>query len=147
MALKNYTSAGRNTFEKIQEILSGNGAEKIMFDYKNGKVEAITFSLNIDGKFMGFRLPALVENVTEILYGGEDRWGREKKITELQREQAYKTAWANIRDWIDAHLALVATKQAKINHIFLPYLIMKDSRTLAEHIEQNPSFLLGDGKK
>lgn len=146
MALKNYTSAGRNTFEKIQEILSSNGAQKIMFDYKNGKVEAITFSLEIDGKPMGFRLPALVENVTEILYGGEDRWGRPKEITALQREQAYKTAWANIRDWIDAQLALVATKQAKINHIFLPYLIMKGGRTLAEHIESNPSFLLGDGK-
>jgi len=146
MALKNRTSKGRNTFEKIQLILSSNGADKIMFDYKNGVVEAITFSLTIEGKIMGFHLPALVENVTEILYGGEDRWGRPKKITDTQREQAYKTAWANIRDWIDAQLALVQTKQAKVQHIFLPYLIMKGGRTLAETIESNPAFLLGDGK-
>lgn len=146
MTLKNYTSAGRNTFDKIQQILSLHGATKVMFDYQNGKVIAITFGLEIDGKTMGFRLPALVENVVEILYGGEDRWGRKKKITDAQREQAYKTAWANIRDWIDAQLALVATQQVKIQTVFLPYLIMKDGRTLAENVESNPSFLLGDGK-
>lgn len=146
MTLKNYTSAGRNTFDKIQQILSEHGANKVMFDYKDGKVLAITFSLEIEGKAMGFRLPALVENVTEILYGGEDRWGRQKKITDTQREQAYKTAWANIRDWIDAQLALVATRQVKIHHVFLPFLIMKGGQTLAETIESNPSFLLGDGK-
>ncbi len=146
MALKNRTSQGRNTFDKIQTMLSSNGADKIMFDYKEGKVEAITFSLIIDGKNMGFRLPALVENVTEILYGGKDRWGNPKKITDAQREQAYKTAWANIRDWIDAQLALVATRQVKVNHVFLPYMIMKGGRTLAETIETDPGFLLGDGK-
>ncbi len=146
MSLKNYTSGGRNTFDKIQQILSEHGANKVMFDYKDGRVIAITFSLEIEGKPMGFRLPALVENVTEILYGGEDRWGRPKKVTDTQREQAYKTAWANIRDWIDAQLALVSTRQVKIQHVFLPYLIMKGGRTLAETIEQNPAFLLGDGK-
>ncbi len=146
MPLKNRTSQGRNTFDKIQSMLSSNGADKIMFDYKEGRVVAITFSLIIDGKNMGFRLPALVENVTEILYGGEDRWGNPKKITDAQREQAYKTAWANIRDWIDAQLALVATRQVKVNHVFLPYMIMKGGKTLAETIETDPGFLLGDGK-
>lgn len=146
MALKNRTSKGKNTFDKIQYILSVNGANKIMFDYKEGKVIAITFSLDIDGNQMGFILPALVENVTEILYGGLNGWGKPKQITPLNREQAYKTAWANIRDWIDAQLALVQTRQAKIQHIFLPYLIMKGGRTLAETIESNPSLLLGDGK-
>lgn len=144
--LKNYRSGSRNTFDKIQSILSENGAQKIMFDYADGKVTAITFGMEIEGKQMGFRLPALAENVTQILFGGEDRYGRQKKITELQRDQAYKTAWANIRDWIDAQMALVATKQAKINHIFLPYLVMKDGQTLADHIEKNPSLLLGNGK-
>jgi hypothetical protein len=146
MSLKNYTSSGNNTFEKIQKILTENGASKIMFDYKNGLLDAITFGLEIDGKNHAFKLPALIENVTEILYGGEDRYGREKKITELQREQAYKTGWANIRDWIDAQMALVKTKQAKIQQVFLPYIIMKDGRTLSEHVEANPNLLLGEGK-
>lgn len=147
MALKNHRSRGQNTFEKIQKILALNGANKVMFDYKNdGTLEAITFGLQVDGKQMGFRLPAMVENVIEIMYGGLDRYDQPKKITDNQREQAYITAWANIRDWIDAQLALVATKQAKIQHVFLPYAIMKDGRTLSEHVETNPSFLLGNGE-
>jgi hypothetical protein len=147
MPLKNYKSRGKNTFEKIQIILSSNGANKIMFDYKkDGTLEAITFGLEIDGKQMGFKLPAMVENVTEILYGGMDRYDRPKKITEKQKEQAYQTAWANIRDWIDAQMALVKTRQAKIQQVFLPYLVMGDGKTLSDHIENNPKFLLGDGK-
>lgn len=114
-----------------------------MYDYnKQGKLDAISFGLVIEEKQMGFRLPAMVDNVTEILYGGKDRWGQPKKITDVQREQAYKTAWANIRDWIDAQMALIDSRQVKIQQVFLPYMIMKDGRTLAEYVESNPSFLL-----
>lgn len=89
MALKNYTSEGRGTFDKIQNILTTHGANKIVYDYNpEGTLKAITFGLDINGQQAGFRLPALVENVAEILYGGKDRWGRTKKITNTQREQA-----------------------------------------------------------
>jgi len=143
MALKNYKSRGQNTFDKIQKILSSHGANKIMFDYKqDGTLEAITFGLNIDGMQMGFKMPALVENVVQIIYGGEDRYGRPKKITPAQRQQAYFTAWANIRDWIDAQMALVETKQAKIQDVFLSFAVMKDGRTLSEHFEENHNLLL-----
>lgn len=145
--IKNATSAGKNTFDKIQGILAIHGASKVMYDYnKQGKLDAISFGLEIDGKPMGFRLPAMVENVTFILYGGKDRWGQPKKVTEAQREQAYKTAWANIRDWIDAQMALIDSQQVKMQQVFLPYLVMKDGRTLSEHVETSPGFLLGDGK-
>lgn len=147
MALKNHTSEGRGTFDKIQKILATHGANKVMYDYaSDGTLEALSFGLLIDGKQMGFRLPAMVENVVQIMYGGNDRWGNKKEITEKQREQAYRTAWANIRDWIDAQMALIDTKQAKMQHVFLPYLVMGDGRTLAENVETNPGFLLGSGK-
>ena len=29
--------------------------------------------------------------------------------------------------------------------VFLPYAVMKDGRTLAEHIHEDPKFLLGAG--
>ena len=143
MALKNYTSEGRGTFEKIQNILTNHGANKIMYDYNaDGTLKAITFGLDINGQPAGFRLPALVENVAEILCGGQDRYGRDKKITNAQREQAYKTAWANIRDWIDAQMALVDTRQVKLEQVFLPYLVQKNGNTLFENIVLDPSRLL-----
>lgn len=145
MKLKNRTSQGKNTFDNIQRLLAEAGAQKIMFDYElggTGKLEAISFTIDVNGRPMGFRLPALVEHVTQILYGGEDRWGNQKKITLLQREQAYKTAWANIRDWIDAQLALVKTKQVDIGQVFIPYMIMKGGETLYQNIINDPKFLL-----
>lgn len=143
MALKNYTSEGRGTFDKIQNILTTHGANKIVYDYNpEGTLKAITFGLDINGQQAGFRLPALVENVAEILYGGKDRWGRTKKITNTQREQAYKTAWANIRDWIDAQMALVDTRQVKLEQVFLPYLVQKNGNTLFENIISDSSRLL-----
>jgi hypothetical protein len=145
MALKNYTSEGRGTFEKIQKVLASHGANKIMYDYgPDGQLTAITFGLEINGQTMGFRLPALTENVVQIMYGGEDRWGRQKKITQAQRDQAYKTAWANIRDWIDAQMALIDTRQVKLEQVFLPYLIVKDNETLFEQLERK-QFALPSG--
>lgn len=136
MALKNYTSAGHGTFEKIQKVLASHGANKIMYDYgPDGQLTAITFGLDINGQQMGFRLPALTENVVQIMYGGTDRWGRQKKITQAQRDQAYKTAWANIRDWIDAQMALIDTRQVKLEQVFLPYLIVRGNQTLFEQLE------------
>lgn len=141
MGLKNHRSESTGSLDKIQKVLAQNGANKIMFDYKkDGTLEAITFMIETEAnKPMGFRLPALVENVAKIMYG-------DRELTEGQAQQAYRTAWANIRDWIDAQLALVATKQVKIQHVFLPYLIMRGGRTLAETIDADPKFLLGDGK-
>jgi len=145
MALKNYTSEGRGTFEKIQKVLASHGANRIMYDYgPDGQLTAITFGLDLNGQPMGFRLPALVENVVQIMYGGEDRYGRQKKITQAQRDQAYKTAWANIRDWIDAQMALIDTRQVKLEQVFLPYLIMKGNETLFEQLERK-QFALPSG--
>lgn len=147
MALKNYTSEGRGTFEKIQKVLASHGAIRIMYDYgPDGQLTAITFRLDINGQPLGFRLPALVENVVQIMYGGKDRYGYAKKITQAQRDQAYKTAWANIRDWIDAQMALIDTRQVKLEQVFLPYLIMKGNETLFEQLERQ-QFALPSGNQ
>lgn len=143
MPLKNYTSEGKGTFEKIQKTLASHGAKKIMYDYgPDGKLTAITFGIEVDGRPLGFRLPALTENVVKILYGGTDRWGNVKKITDSQREQAYKTAWANIRDWIDAQMALIDTQQVKIEQVFLPYLLVEEDKTLYEKLKGSEFALL-----
>lgn len=147
MALKNRTSQGKNTFEKIQNLLAQNGAKKVIFDYRgDGRLEAISFAIDINGQLAGFRLPALVDNVVEIMYGGEDRYGRKKKVSPAQFEQAYKTAWANIRDWIDAQMALVATRQVEVAQVFLPYMVMKGDQTLYEKVATDPRFLLAEGE-
>lgn len=42
-------------------------------------------------------------------------------------------------------MALVETQMVTTAEVFLPYAVMKDGRTLAQHAQSDPSFLLGDG--
>lgn len=140
--LKNSTSAGRNTFDKIQSVLASHGANKIMYDYApDGTLAAITFGMTVGGKQIGFRLPALVENVFNILYPNNKEY-RNQRYVKGWKEQAYKTAWANIRDWIDAQMALIDTEQVKMEQVFLPYMLDSRGQTLYENISNNQFKLL-----
>ena len=52
------------------------------------------------------------------------------------RDQAARTAWRTIKDWIDAQMALVAVEMVKVEEIFLPYVYDERlGQTLFEAIE------------
>lgn len=137
--IKNYTSKTNNTHQKIQQILAKHGVTKMMFEYgKDGKVYALSFAMMIDGQEVPFKLPANVDKVHQIFLN------EGYKDDEKTRNQAYRTAWANIRDWVDAQLALVETEQVELEQVFLPYVVQRDGRTYFEHAKEN-QFLLGSG--
>ena len=50
--------------------------------------------------------------------------------------QARRTAWANIRDWLDAQMALIETGQVKLEEVFLPYMTDTTGKTLYERIQE-----------
>ena len=140
MPLKNYrTRLTTDPFAVIQKSLATHKAKQIIQEFSDdGRIHALTFSLDINGKLHVFRLPARVENVEHLLYGKND-------LTETQKEQAYKTAWANIRDWITAQMALLDTGMVKPEEIFLPYMQDKQGITLFERMEEQ-GFLLPSGQ-
>lgn len=61
------------------------------------------------------------------------------------KEQAVRTAWRIVKDWVEAQMALVETRMVTTQQVFLTYAVMKDGRTLSEHVQSDPKFLLGDG--
>ena len=139
MALKNYTSKSKNTFDVIQKCLASHGAQKLMFDYNDrGQVIALSFAMNVEGRLIGFKLPARLDQV-EIVLKTERRWSNAEEL----RDQAYRTGWANIRDWVTAQMALVDTRMAKVQEIFLPYMMAKNGKTLYESMEDNRFLLPG----
>lgn len=141
MPLKNSRSNCTTTFDKIQKCLAQHGAQKMIFDYnRKGQVEALSFGLEINGTMFGFKLPARLENVSRIMYGG-----LLCQITESQRDQVYRTAWANIRDWITSQMAMIDTEMVKFEEVFLPYMLDKSGETVFERMESS-NFLLTSGK-
>lgn len=139
----NYTTIidTEQTIGEIQKMLSKHGVTAMMTEYEGSQVSAVSFRMNIDGKQMGFKLPCNWRAVREVF--------KDQGITYVKHKdksldnQSIRTAWRVIKDWIEAQLALVEINMVTIPQIFLPYAIMKDGRTLAEHVQSDPGFLLG----
>ncbi len=144
MALLNYTTKiePEQTIGEIQKMLSGHGVMAMMTDYDGPHVSAVSFRMLVKGQPMGFKLPCNWRAVLKIF----DNEGVRMKHGGTREAQAIRTAWRIIYEWMRAQLALVEVNMVTVPQVFLPYVIMRDGRTLSEHVETNPGFLLGDGK-
>lgn len=135
MAIKNYTSSVDVyvSIGEIQAALAKAGATKIMVDYDSTKPVAVTFGINTAAGVRGFRLPAAVDGTIRV-------FARQK--VKADRQQAERTAWRNVRDWVLAQIALVESCDAEMDEVFLPYLMDEDGNTLYQAYS-NGRLLLG----
>jgi hypothetical protein len=130
------------TISEIQRMLSKHGVAAMLTEYDGPQVSAVSFKMHVNGQQMGFKMPCNWRAVKEI-FRGEAQLRNTKYNSD---EQAIRTAWRIIHTWVKGQLALVEVNMVTIPQVFLPYAIMRDGRTLAEHVETNPGFLLGDGQ-
>lgn len=124
MPIKNYTTKVDiyTSLGEIQGALARAGAQKIMVDYSDGKPIGVTFALYRDNfGLQGFTLPAAVEGTLRVFA---------KQKVKRDREQAERTAWRNVRDWVLAQMALIESCDVPIDEVFLPYLTNKNGQTL-----------------
>lgn len=110
-----------------------------MLNYDNeGRVSEISFWLeSAQGTHLSYRMPARVGNVERIFEKSKGR-----TLTEVERQRAYQTAWANIRDWLSAQFALIDTKMVAEEEIFLPYLLDQGSGQTLYEVMARRQFLL-----
>ncbi len=138
MSLKNYESRSPlpNIFSAIEKTLSTHGAKQIIRDYdKQGRIISISFVVETSKGVMGIKLPARFDKVEQIFNEQGIRY---------KEDQPYRTAWATIRDWVDAQMALIDWEMVKPEEVFLPYGITKDGQTYFEALESR-GFQLGPG--
>lgn len=124
MAIKNYTTTKHpcESIGEIQAALAKGGAKKVMIDYdESGEPKSLAFALETERGFIGFQLPANIEGVYEVF--------RKQKVR-ADIEQAKKTAWRNVRDWVLAQMAFIEAGNATLQEAFLPYLTNKEGQTL-----------------
>lgn len=142
MSLLNYTTKidVEKTIGEIQKMLSTHGAQKIMTDYEDKVISALSFAIVVNDKIMGFRLPCDWRPVLTLMKND-----RNVPRRLCDRSQAVRVAWRIVKDWVEAQMALIDTAMVKTQDVFLPYAVMADGRTLAENV-QDGKFLLGNGK-
>lgn len=140
MFLKNYTSnvPVSQTIYRIEQVLIKCGVGGIEKEYTSlGKVLAITFRIELEpGKPMFVRLPVNEEQALQALwsnYVGDDwkylspdknslSWqSRLRKKKSDFADQAERTAWKIIQDWVEVQMSMVQMKQADFREVFLPY--------------------------
>lgn len=137
MPIKNYTSNVDcyTSLGEIQGALARGGASKILVDYEGGKPTGVTFMLMTDRGPHGFALPANVDGVIAVFA---------KQRVRADREQAERTAWRNIRDWVLAQMAFIESGAVKMDEVFLPYL--SDGQKTLYQLYQSGQLLLPGGK-
>jgi hypothetical protein len=127
--LKNYLSKSplSNIFGDIEKTLVEHGAKQVSRDYDNGKIIAISFIINTKSGDLKVKLPARFEQVEKIFINNGLRY---------KPDQPYRTAWATLRDWISAQMALLDLEMVKMEEIFLPYVTDPNGRTFFEFSQE-----------
>lgn len=130
----NYTTtvSADKTIGEITGILRANGAKRISQTYEGQRIAAVEFALETPYGEQWYRLPARPQRVLVLLIAernrGKRRYDRyyvdpESPPREM-REQAERTAWRTVKDWIEVQFALVRAKQLEAAEVMLPYALV-----------------------
>lgn len=138
--IKNYSTdvPVQKTIAEIQTLLANNGAEGIAQDYKNGIITALYFKINVKNRILSFKLPVKTEDVYVSLFQNKKQ---EWKYKEQRMMKASQVAWRICKTWLESQITLVNLEQARLEEVFLPYMLVSDNKTLFEQLQNNQFYL------
>lgn len=142
--IKNYTSGvpAEKSISLIERELMEIGATGISKEILDNSVASISFSVSISGQRLEYRLPARISSVYDLLMKNVKRAkgsgsGKRRSTADTIKDQAERTAWKIILDWILAQGALIRLGQSNATEVFLPYMLIgngKNKTTLWTHM-------------
>lgn len=121
--LKNYTSDVpiERTISRIEQVLAKAGASGVSKEFNGGGVPvSMTFRIEMGHGEVNIRLPANSEQVFEAMKKEVQRPRR--GTYEKLKEQAGRTSWKLMQDWVEVQCSLIAMQQADVMQVFLPYV-------------------------
>lgn len=139
MPILNYTTKidAWKTVNEIQQILAKHNVTHFAIKNQGSFPIALTFSIDYNGQPMNFLLPCNHEGVLRCMK-------KDRKIpgSSKNEEQALRTSWRIIKEWVEAQMAIVDAELAPIHEVFLQRLVVgMDGETLSHKI------LNGNGMK
>ncbi len=138
MNLKNYTSTvpAGTSMVKIERCLVQAGATDISKKYINNVCTAITFRMIVENTPLFFKLPAKVDPCFKVLFAEIKKPRADTKQNVL--EQAERTAWKIVSDWVEIQLSMILLQQAEIIEVFLPFVYNPATdQTFYQNIKEN----------
>lgn len=108
-------------------MLAAKGATQIMMDFsENAQPIALKWRVETSKGSLAFGLPIRAEAVFDVLT-------KQRVLPsnpDARREQAERTAWRIVKEWIGAQMALIETEMVVMEEVFLPYMLTEDQTTL-----------------
>lgn len=136
--MKNYTSTipANKSIANIEKFLAKNGALNISKHFNTeGDVISLYFQISIENKILPFKLPVNVDSCFKIL-----KAQKKNSLTQIQQrnlyEQAHRTVWKLLFEWIQIQMAFIEMKQVEFLEIFLSY-VSTESGTFYEKIKKD----------
>jgi hypothetical protein len=112
-------------------MLTEHGAGVILIE--NGpdkRPHSISFRIQTEYGILHFQLPARLAQIEKILAAKHRRTKREQIF-----EQAARTGWRVIRDWLEAQLSMISAGMVSMTEVFLPYVRNEKGQTLYERLK------------
>lgn len=122
MPIRNYTSSvpAERSIAAIENKIVAFGARNISKNFHERRVCALMFDLPFGDEWIHIKLPGNVDNAFEVL-----RRAKPPKTSAQRdnlREQAERTAWKLMLDWVDLQMAMIELDQVKPLQVFMPYM-------------------------
>ena len=143
MPLLNYTTKvpAEKTATEIMALLSRKGATQVMMEFgPEGQPVGLKWRVVSAHGPLSFALPVNVEAVFSVL--------TQQRIlptnTQSRREQAGRTAWRILKEWVAAQMALIETGMVDMEEVFLPYMLTGD-RTVYQALSEDKFRALQSG--
>jgi hypothetical protein len=92
-----------------------------------------------------YRLPVNVEGVWQVLTKQRAAGKVERKFA--TKEQATRTAWRILREWIAAQMAILEAGMVTLDEVMLPYALGPSGKTVYQEITADQLKLLASGEE
>jgi len=139
LPIKNFTTSIKieKTISEIELILTRHGATHIFKMYSNDGVPiALAFKCLIKNDLISFKLPMEEQKVLQVFKNGVHNGELPKRYWD-DLDQARRTGWRIIKDWISSQMALIEINIVKFEEIFLPYMYNENlGKTMFELLEE-----------
>lgn len=143
--LKNFSTEIKveSTMYEIEFLLSKHGVTHIfkMFD-SGGRPEALAFKCLIRNQLLAFKLPMELDKIMQVFKKQVEAGKLPKRYLE-DREQARRTGWRIIKDWLDSQMSLIQVNLVTIDQVFLPYLYDERKNKTMYEMLRDRDFKLG----
>lgn len=135
MPILNFTTKidAWKTVNEIQQILAKHKVTHFSIKNEGSYPVALAFTVDYNDRPLNFLLPCNHDGVLRCLR-------RDKKVPNSSKnsEQALRTSWRIVKDWVEAQMAVVEAELAPIQEVFMPYLVVNNNgETLSHVILQN----------